>query len=668
MKNIIYLGVIIIGIFVGIGSLINNFIFVFFISLLAILISFNKFDEKSIFESKLWFQNHLKLSYSSFKDNLVDYQPLYWILISVLFVVVTIIISKSSESRLISIITWGLSILSIFIAGWQWDRPKLKVKNLFGRGTWINNRKFWIEYGGLALLTIFAFILRTIDLADLPKVFHGDEGEIGVLARYALTGSQPLPPFGTSWLHMPNITFYSRAISLFIFGDSVFGLRIISAILGSASIPLVYFIGKRSWGILSGFLAAWLIAVSHFHIHYSRIGLNNIESSFFMILFLFSINALWKNETKNQLFEKNNIADGNPSYKNEHFLLYISIGFIVGFSQYYYIGSKLIPIMAVIYFVFLLVIRKTQLTKVFISLLTAIIIFAPQAAYSFRQPETLLGRFDGVSIFSDQNVKHTLGVDAYLPRDLTKLIKHQIENNFDFFITSGDTSAFYFPDVPAFDTLTKLFFWIGLGIAAMRMKRFPEFQMVTLFFVGLFFAGFMTNDSPNGPRLLILIPSVFLLGGMAFDKLIGILNSIINNQKLFVMIMVIPILIFTTYTNLHYYFDIYQQQSFGTSYYMASEFKKYKDDYDLFIIGEPFIYAGHGTFKFIVGENIVQDLNDRENFNDQKFDDGGIFIISVNENFEMLDEFIKKNPGGYLLTYAENNIPNSFYSYRIPPP
>ena len=37
-------------------------------------------------------------------------------------------------------------------------------------------------------------------------------------------------------------------------------------------VPVVYVIGRLGWGPIAGAIAAWLLAVSHLHIHYSRLG------------------------------------------------------------------------------------------------------------------------------------------------------------------------------------------------------------------------------------------------------------------------------------------------------------------------------------------------------------------------------------------------------------
>ena len=100
---------------------------------------------------------------------------------------------------------------------------------------------------------------------------------------------------------------------------------------------------------------------------------------------------------------------------------------------------------------------------------------------------------------------------------------------------------------------------------------------------------------------------------------------------------------------------------------MAKEFNINKENYRLFILGENYIYAGHGAIKFIVGEGVVRDLNSDEDIELLENSNEGAFIIANTKNLEKLEEIIKRNQGGFLRTYPENNILISFYSYTIPP-
>jgi len=106
---------------------------------------------------------------------------------------------------------------------------------------------------------------------------------MGLEARDVLDGAMR-DPFTTGWLSHPTLWFYVQAASLRVFGDSVVRLRMISALLGAATIPALYVFARRPFGARVALSAAALLALYHVHIHFSRIGLNNVADPLFALL------------------------------------------------------------------------------------------------------------------------------------------------------------------------------------------------------------------------------------------------------------------------------------------------------------------------------------------------------------------------------------------------
>ena len=53
-------------------------------------------------------------------------------------------------------------------------------------------------------------------------------------------------------------------------GDTPYQVRLLSALFGTATIPVVYLIGKRMSGVVMGFVAALLLALSLFNIYFAQ--------------------------------------------------------------------------------------------------------------------------------------------------------------------------------------------------------------------------------------------------------------------------------------------------------------------------------------------------------------------------------------------------------------
>jgi mannosyltransferase len=122
------------------------------------------------------------------------------------------------------------------------------------------------KISGLALLLfilIVASILRFHDL-DRTSLWYDEavswtQSNGSFLNLLSSVAADNYPP-----LH--NIILWA---SMPIIGDSETALRLPSALLGVASVWLMYLIGKRLGGVTAGLLAAALLAVSPFHIWYS---------------------------------------------------------------------------------------------------------------------------------------------------------------------------------------------------------------------------------------------------------------------------------------------------------------------------------------------------------------------------------------------------------------
>jgi 4-amino-4-deoxy-L-arabinose transferase-like glycosyltransferase len=152
----------------------------------------------------------------------------------------------------------------------------------------------------LAIIIFLALFLRLYRLADFPTGLNADEAAIGYNAYSLLeTGKDE---FGHPWPinfqsfndWKPGLYFYLVLPFVKILGLSEWAVRLPSAILGTLTVLLVYFLVKelsgeeesQGWGLA----AAFILAVSPWHLHFSRGGWETNAATFFMtagVLFLF---------------------------------------------------------------------------------------------------------------------------------------------------------------------------------------------------------------------------------------------------------------------------------------------------------------------------------------------------------------------------------------------
>lgn len=107
--------------------------------------------------------------------------------------------------------------------------------------------------------------------------------------RYLSLKGVGLDPDIPSWTKLsfhdhPPLVFWIQHIFIKIFGENNFGFRLPSALLGIASVYLLYLIGKQLYGFKTGAVSALIFAVTLSHVHISRIGLQESYVIFFLLL------------------------------------------------------------------------------------------------------------------------------------------------------------------------------------------------------------------------------------------------------------------------------------------------------------------------------------------------------------------------------------------------
>jgi 4-amino-4-deoxy-L-arabinose transferase-like glycosyltransferase len=123
----------------------------------------------------------------------------------------------------------------------------------------------------LLFIVALAAFLRFYRLTDLPMGLHGDEAVSGLEARRILQQGW-IGPYSPLALGQPSGPLYLFTIPLKLFGNTIFALRSLTALIGTLTVLLLYFVLLRPFGKTTALTAAALLAVANWHIHFARIG------------------------------------------------------------------------------------------------------------------------------------------------------------------------------------------------------------------------------------------------------------------------------------------------------------------------------------------------------------------------------------------------------------
>lgn len=543
------------------------------------------------------------------------------------------LVFQDFENPVINLL-WFLAMVLYIVAVVRFDRANS------GQPTSRQARKFLNKHVLVLPVILIAFALRFYNLETLPPL-HGDEGEMGLAALKVLENDAP-PLTAVGWMDHPALFHYLQAGPVAIFGRTGLALRILSVVAGVLCIPLIYKLGQRGWGVVAGLAAAWLMAFSHLHIQFSRIGLNNIESTLAMLLFLVLITRI----------------------RPGRLALLAVAGLVVGLAQYLYYGSRVIPLIAVVLLFVLWQKKMIDFKQLAAFGLGALIAYAPLGAFYITHHDAFVSRSRGVFILSEQNVRHTLNSDQVsIPRDLVPLLKEQADLNLNFFIKGGDRSAFYSASVPGFDMMTSILFWLGLGLVLTRLRRFHEIAILVWLGLGLLFGGILTRDAPNAPRLLMLVPAVFLLGGGLLQQSGRLLARYPHKLKVAAFGLILAL---AGFLNLKIYFydfvsDLPPRNFESDS--IARQIKTAGPAENIFLLGQPHLSVKYGTIRFLAGDTAADLAGSTEV---PALDDRGLLVIALPDQVNNLKAIEQRIPGGKLWTQVNQRNDPIYTVYHVP--
>ena len=139
----------------------------------------------------------------------------------------------------------------------------------------MNKKEFWI----LILIIALAIFFRFYQLDSFPPGLYPDEAMNGNNALVALeTGSFKM--FYPENNGREGLFINLQALPVGIFGNQPWSLRAVSAIIGVLTVIGLYLLTKELFGWRLGALSSFLLAISFWHVNFSRIGFRAIMLPF----------------------------------------------------------------------------------------------------------------------------------------------------------------------------------------------------------------------------------------------------------------------------------------------------------------------------------------------------------------------------------------------------
>lgn len=470
-----------------------------------------------------------------------------------------------------------------------------------------SNKKFLFILITLAFIFIVGGSLRFWQISAHPVSFHIDEAAIAYNSYSILkTGKDEWGDFLPLSFRSFNdskapVLIYLMTPAIALFGLNEFGVRFTVALIGTLTLLMVFFLtSKITKNKTLALLTTFSLAISPWHIYFSRATFESIVALFFTITgaFIF-LRALEK----------------------EGRLLWLS-GIFFSLSLYTYHAEKIFtPIlvlgMIVIYRKELLKYKSALLKMLVVSFL----ILAPLMFMSFRVEGQARAKM--AFLTQDEHISYQLHQRGERLNNIQRLLDNNLimvgnfwikrylnywDPSFLFFnglkLTSPnfpDTGLFYFFEIPLFIIGLWLLFFEG-GIKDKKAKA-----LISLWLLAGPLAASLANNEQHALRNLTMIPAPHILVGMGSLFILGYIKRFNPIKKVILSLLIL----FAVVINILYLGDLYfihlpvinsEWWDYGlkeASLYAWEHQKEYQEiifdpafgTQGPFIIGTPYLYA-----------------------------------------------------------------------------
>ncbi len=169
--------------------------------------------------------------------------------------------------------------------GDRWDYAKQWMRTQASRPEWEPRHRWVWDVVAVLVILIIAGLCRYWNLATLPLGVQGDEAAAGLEARRIMDEGW-IGIFSPAASGNPTAFFYLTVPTVWAFGNEVISVRLTSATIDMVTVFAFYVLLRRNFGYTTAVIGGLLMAVSAWHIHFSRIAFMNILWPMLVVLSL----------------------------------------------------------------------------------------------------------------------------------------------------------------------------------------------------------------------------------------------------------------------------------------------------------------------------------------------------------------------------------------------
>ena len=388
------------------------------------------------------------------------------------------------------------------------------------------------------------FLLIILVIASFFRLWQLDKIPPGLYPDVAINGNEALDSLKTGDFKVfypenngrEGLIIWLIALSFSIFGVSIWSIKIVAAIIGILTVIGLYLLTKELFNKNIALLSSFFLAISFWHLNFSRIGFRAILLPFILVFsFYFLFNG----------FRKKNISS------------FILAGIFFGLGFYTYISFRIaVLILPFVLIPFWLIYRKEKQTKKFLLstfyfLFSIFIIALPIGLYFLQNPQDFIGRAAPISVFAAENPIKEFGKSLILHLGM-----------FNFY---GDQNWRHnFPGSPMFFWPLGILFLVGIILSFKEIFKKSNYQnknyqllstfyfLLSTFFIMLL-PGILTYEGiPHALRIIGAIPVVYIFAGLGGWKVFEFLAQ--NPQRKILLVSCCLFLVAISFFEFNKYF------------------------------------------------------------------------------------------------------------------
>lgn len=424
-----------------------------------------------------------------------------------------------------------------------------------------------IEITIFSIILILAIFLRVFRLDSLPPALFGDEIDVGYQAYSLLkTGKDLSGNFMPLYIqslseHRTPLYLYSAVPFVALFGLNEWGVRLPAAFWGVISVIGIFLLSRKLFNTKAALITMFLLAVSPWHLQYSRA---SFEVTMLITFIIYGLYFFLLGLSKNRY-------------------LFLSAALLLSSIYIYSTAVVFVPLLSLL----ILSIYWRQIFKLspkiiaFVLLVSVILVLPFTISYFSGESKA---RFSSISIFQDSVLEDKINLarkaqDFYSPEGQTIPSNPQIERFFhnrptifiqvflkNYFQSISPLFIFADGDINFRHSIHEMgeqyyaeFVLFVLGIFALIKLDPKKSALIFGWFLIAPIPSALTSDGgSHATRLFIMLPAVTLVTGLGGEWIINNFKNIYI--KLFAVLVII-IFLFNFVFYIHRYYVHYGPES-----------------------------------------------------------------------------------------------------------